>query len=853
MSSRPDVLQSCLLQAAEAADPALEQSIESAVATLQTAEIQSLKVSERDQFASAWRHLRDNKVAWCARYPPALLTAFDAAANDSPADHNATALQGPPAILGYRQSLDALQLVQDADITQAIESSRLLQHIVPRLEPTLAELDSLMSSAQGWLNVRPERNPLRPEVFTSVLQTLMAASQADPALLALCIKHLAHPLAAAIQCIYVQTITRLEQAQVQAVHYRVRQAPQVAAAAAVQKPQRKSGTAVPAYLEGAYPEAQLMARPRPHEDFSDPDIRDALLPDFVFHGGGKASEQLTSTYYASVEEELAALKAAPDSSAAPLTEPVQPVQSERASEDQATHASLAAVDRPQRQVDVSSPLNATLWGSYARSRERTMLRTQLKTEATQLGQVLGLELVPKLVNQVAQDPRLLAPVREAIVALEPSLLRLALVDPRFLSGEDHPGRRLMERVAQRSFKYNDEFSPEFTAFFQVVRSAFNALNAVAVTDATPFAMALAQLEYAWDEQDQLEVARRNQVLQALRFAEQRQEQANQMAYDLSERSDLDKVPGVVLDFLLGPWSLVMAHARLTDQSRQIDPHGFCAVVSDLVWSVKRDVTIKRPAKLIAMIPTLLDKLHAGLEMLGQDPKESQPFFESLMQLHQPVLKLRRIKSRRDAQDPVAEPLHEETHEALAPRLGRMHALAAAQPWLGRGELDAAGFADTQQTAPGELATNFDSTPEPRTPATGEDGHNDPIHDPMNDPAHAATVQPAGYTQQQAETILDQIKTGDWVDLYSKRRWLRAQLIWASSRATLFMFLSHGSQPHSMTRRSCEKLIMQRWLRPVESHGVVARALDAVVSEIASPLPASATPAKPRVLTHALTA
>ena len=69
-----------------------------------------------------------------------------------------------------------------------------------------------------------------------------------------------------------------------------------------------------------------------------------------------------------------------------------------------------------------------------------------------LGQVLGLEVVRKLVNQVAQDPRLLVPVRESIVALEPSLLRLAMVDPRFFSEETHPGRRLMERVAQRSFK-----------------------------------------------------------------------------------------------------------------------------------------------------------------------------------------------------------------------------------------------------------------------------------------------------------------------------------------------------------------------------------------------------------------
>jgi hypothetical protein len=71
-----------------------------------------------------------------------------------------------------------------------------------------------------------------------------------------------------------------------------------------------------------------------------------------------------------------------------------------------------------------------------------------------------------------------------------------------------------------------------------------------------------------------------------------------------------------------------------------------------------------------------------------------------------------------------------------------------------------------------------------------------------------------------------------VDLYSKRQWLRAQLVWASSHATLFMFVSHGGQPHSMTKRSCEKLIAQRLLRPVNAQGVVAQALDAVRLEVA---------------------
>ena len=87
--------------------------------------------------------------------------------------------------------------------------------------------------------------------------------------------------------------------------------------------------------------------------------------------------------------------------------------------------------------------------------------------------------------------------------------------------------------------------------------------------------------------------------------------------------------------------------------------------------------------------------------------------------------------------------------------------------------------------------------------------------------------------EQATEVLSRFKTGCWVDLYSKRQWQRAQLIWASSHATLFMFISHGGQPQSMTKRSCEKLIAQRLLRPVDTQGVVAQALDALADAAAA--------------------
>lgn len=214
-----------------------------------------------------------------------------------------------------------------------------------------------------------------------------------------------------------------------------------------------------------------------YADLSNCEIRDELFQDFLFHGGSNVHHGLAPSYYSSVDEELAALKATPDS-ATGLLDVVHIGKQD-----------LPVVDRPARLVSISSQLSPQVRGTYGCSCERAMVRTQLKKEAVQ-------------VSQVAQDPRLLVPVREAIVALEPSLLRLAMVDPRFFSDEGHAGRRLMERVAQRSFKYNDEYSAEFASFFGPVSQASNELNALAIEDAKPFAMALATLEHAWDEQDQ---------------------------------------------------------------------------------------------------------------------------------------------------------------------------------------------------------------------------------------------------------------------------------------------------------------------------------------------------------------
>ena len=813
MASQPDVLESCLREAAQAARPALEHCIEDAVAALEVAETQSSNVAERDALATAWRQLLKNKAAWSARYPADLRAVFKANVAAAPAQPVAATGKSTPAFL----SADSFSLLDDADVSRQIESARLLQQVLALVEQPLAELNSLISSVQGLPNVRPELNPLRPEAFAQTLRALVGSSAAPPDIAALWLSYLADPLGRELHRLYERLVNQLELANVKGVRYRVLPTPAVVASGrSISAASESSGAGIGNRdgNTGGYVSDEPMV-PSQYADLSNGDIRDGLFQDFLSDVDVHAQHGLAPAYYATIEEELRALKAASDSALAPL--------SGSGGAPPPDGQSGPAIDDAQRLVDERSQLSQQVWGAYGRPRERAIVRTQLKKEARRVGQVLGLEVVRKLLNQLGQDPRLLVPVRQAIVALEPALLRLAMVDPHFFSDDGHAGRQLMERVAQRSFKYNDPASAGFLAFFEPVAQAFNQLNGLVIADARPFDSALATLESGWDAQDQREAGNRGKVLQSLRFAEARQTQADEIAADLSTRSDLEKVPGPVLDFLLGPWALAMAHARLTDTRHQLDPQGFGSVVPDLLWSVKRDVTLQRPAKLIEMIPSLLGKLHAGLALLGHDPRESQAFFDDLMKLHQPVLKLRRVKSQRDAQESGALPLEPPAPEEFPATPGQREAKAAAHPWLGREELAAAGFEDTLPTAQGELAPLEEEREDGTLLATSVADSATGLDEA--DQAAPALATAAAAARSAASQLLLSLRMGQWVDLYSRHHWLRAQLVWANSKGTLFMFVSHGGQPHSMTRRSCERLIRARLLRPVEMHGVVAQALD----------------------------
>ena len=793
MPHPPSLLDQCLDEVALQAKPLLGRCVDAAVTSLQEAETKAGEVAERQRMARACWTLVQRRGALTSAFPERLREAFERGDGG-----------GRTSSLALLSDSSLLALVDDVSVSESLESARLLQGLMPVVEQALAALDARMSSLIGFETVQVEKNPLRPSVFVRVLRDLMAELEREPEIRSLWLQHLAVPLGRGLCQLYEQLALRLQQAHVQEAGYRIRlvddpQATSGAASARRDLMTWDAQTLAPTQAGAGDPVTPLPSMTALAGTQARLDHR--VFHDFLADRGDRFEQALASGYYEQLAHEQ---KIAHDQAALPLLDEVV-VDRERVQ-----FRGLPVVDRPARAVSIGSQLGSDHWGAYADPHERTRVLLQLKQQAERVSQAVGLDLVRKLVNQVARDPLLLAPVREAVVALEPALLQLAMDDPRFFAKDQHPARLLVEQVAQRSFRFNDEFSAEFEQFHAPVREAINALNALPGGAPEPFAVALEHLQEDWAGADQAEAAAQAQHLGALRFAEARQALADQVAWEISLRPDVFNAPAVVLDFLYGSWSLVIAEAQLRHPEGGNDPLGYRAVISDLLWSVRHEVTLRQPRQLFEMLPGLLQRLRAGLTLLDKPEEETSAFFDALMRYHEPVLALRRASARSqavasmpgalDTAPAISLPEPAVTGDAPRPR-------AAETPWLAARERVATGFVD----APVALVPpSLDSAPVPQVDAGAAANETDEAPD--------------------TALALTGLRVGDWVDLLTSGQWLRAQLIWANTQATLFMFTSRGGRAHTMTRRSCEKLIRQRGLRPLSVRPVVGAAIDAVLSD-----------------------
>ena len=422
------------------------------------------------------------------------------------------------------------------------------------------------------------------------------------------------------------------------------------------------------------------------------------------------------------------------------------------------------------------------------------------THARQLGRQLGKEVVRLMLENLIKDNRLLRQVREYLKELEPALLQLSQTDPRFFSDRQHPARQLLDRMTHRSLAFSSESDEGFGAFSKSISNAVRVLTG-SNGDATTFTRVLRKLEQGWARDEEVLRKQHEEGVRKLLYAEQRNLLAQRFAGEFQTQVKDKDVPELIVTFLRGPWSQVMAESQLRCTDGASDPDGYLSFVDDLLWSVQLRLTRRNRPRLVQLVPTLLVTVRQGLQLIGYPEERIPVFFDELITLHEQA-----FEGPRFAGDVV------EAQDALS-------TADEAAEHAGAEAADKDVPATTSDVQAAEI-DGFEAS---------ESGF-------FTDDADLAADMPANISAEEIASLVEagpgpwtaeSLHTGAWVELMIQGSWVRAQLTWASPHRTLFMFVSGRGLAHSMSRRTMNRRRVQGMIRVVSDGNVVASALDAV--------------------------
>lgn len=720
--------------------------------------------AERQQIQNAIAVLKKNRPLIEQGFPDELKKAI--ADDDAVAARTARKAVNPARSISS-VSFDELELMGDNQVQEAVESARLQQLVRLACESGLAGFSARLSTAQGFLVVKMDSNPLRPEIMVQALLRLLRALPVSPQARACWLQDGAQILGEELQSLYVLLNQLLAEQGIEPAAYGF-----------ITTPESRSGRTSPRETPDAFQTSQvapLTSAFEPDrwvaEDESTQPHRKQLLTLDHLH-------RLLVGDYDNSSHEFSSF------SDYGLDDVVH---------HEFSHTMPSALDVLSELEEKGLVTKRAKAARLAPSESLAQLRAQLRTDAKSLGQSLAIEVVGLMIEQIVHDARLLMPVRQVIANAESAFLRLAVTDPRFFSDKSHPARRLLETITGTSLGYASENAPGFAEFMRNLQEVGVLLTEEHASDAEHFAELLHDFERKQTRHTPEHRQAQHRAVQALLQAEQRNQIAVKIAAEIRARPDFVEVNRIIAAFLTGPWAQVMARERLFGESGSTGSTRpvFSLTLGDVLWSVDIAQTAGHRRRLLKMIPDMLKSLREGLVSIDFPLEQSRPFFDELMAVHQ-------IGLKPQAAVPAAAPSNRQMLEKM---FEAADAPDVAQLWLAPTEVQHSGFMEDWD-AP-SLSGRGSGTLQPSNNAS-----------------------PAGSADAGSDEKIE-LNVGDWVDLFVDLQWLRAQLTWISPQSGLFMFTSEGARKHSMTPRVLRHLLELELVKVVSQQGVLDGALDSV--------------------------
>lgn len=626
--------------------------------------------------------------------------------------------------------LAGLELMDESRVEVDIEISRAMQLIDTSAEWELRELQTFTSTLIGQTHVSAESNPFRPLVYASALWDAACAVTPTQAQRATVLRVSAGVAAGLLKNAWAAASTRLEAQGIEPGIYRT------VLLASGSVPGRQAMPAAAPAAPGAI--AALLAG----------------LPSIAPRGnaaGGRAPQ---------VDLDLDA-----GTSGAEFEQALNRL------DEALQHLPANASTQREEAAAAGKRLNthrAALIASAGASKE---------------GRII--ELLTRLFDTLLSDSQLPAAFHAPVARLQVPAMRLALRDRDLLESTQHPLWQMLDRIGLLSAARPQPADPRALALLAHCAALADELARLGSTDSMACRRALDRLDGFIAEQLRAQQSDAQSSIESLQFAERREKLEQTLTQRLADQLAPLKITPLIRRFMTGTWAKVLAESmlRLGDQAEAT--RGYVKLVDELSWSLQLPDHPQSRQRLLALLPSLLQRLRAGMALVALPQSEQQAVLDELMAVHAEALR------------PGARGPAELTPEQIVQRMRDevMPEVPAAQAFS-----DSVIDLASMETVPAELM--------PSDAATRAD-----------DPARR----------------VDALRVGDFQRLFVQGRWQRVQLLWRSEHGLFFLFAGEATgRTHSITRRALERLAGAGLIQPLQTRPLMQRTIDRLSRELELP-------------------
>ena len=395
------------------------------------------------------------------------------------------------------------------------------------------------------------------------------------------------------------------------------------------------------------------------------------------------------------------------------------------------------------------------------------------------------ELVARLFDAMLADSQVPDPFRPVLSRLQRPVLRATLAEPAVLDAHDHPLWQLIDRIGEVAAGYSRVDDARLASFLVSSGDVAEELAGASSPDAALFRRGLNRIEVFLSEQLQAQLRAAQPAVDALKVGERREVLRQHLAQRLTDQMVPVRTAPAIRRFVTGTWAQVIAEHMLRDGEQSDPTMSVLKTVDDLLWSLKIPDHPQSRQRLLSLLPGLLQRIRAGMELVALPAAERQTVLNELMTIHTEAL---RPGARGGASG------------ALTPEeiVQRMRDEVLPDGATGGSFSDSVIDLSSMETVPAE-----------HLPTGGDRSDDDPAR------------------------RVESLRVGQRQRIFLQGHWSRVQLLWRSDRGLFFLFAGESpTRTHSITRRALERLAAAGLVQPLEAKPLVPRAADRMMRAIA---------------------